>query len=319
MRFPTPPSVASMSPRRRVLRSAFGLVLLLPLGTALAQTAIERSFEVAEGARVQVHNLKGSIRIESVAGSTLRLSGELGDRAELKVDQGTRSLSLRIDYPSSGWGWGRSGGGGDTHLRIEIPGGLEIAVSAVSADIEVEGVAGPRLELESVSGRVQARAFEVARLQASTVSGSLEANGRADRVELESVSGSVSYRGSASEQIKAEAVSGAVDVGLEDSAPREIRLETVSGSVRFAGLPAPDGLLQAETLSGRLRIELDPATRGELQVSTFSGRIQSDVGEVERPRHGPGASLRTRLGDGEGGTRIQLESFSGSVEIRSGR
>ncbi|MGL4693366.1 MAG: DUF4097 family beta strand repeat-containing protein, partial [Stenotrophomonas maltophilia] len=55
----------------------------------------------------------------------------------------------------------------------------------------------------------------------------------------------------------------------------------------------------------------------QLNVKTFSGGIQSDAGQVEKPRYGPGSSLDARLGSGDGD--ISINSHSGSVRVSLGR
>jgi hypothetical protein len=292
------------------LLSALTLALALPC--AHAQTAIDETRTISADARVEVHNLKGSIRIVGTSNSELRVSGELGDQAELKaIGNDPDSVEVRVEYPnSSGWGWG--GRGGDTSLVVEVPLGVQLDVSAVSADIDISGISGEQLAAESVSGSIQVRDSGPERLNLSTVSGSQTVETAAVKLQLESVSGEISLQASAADQLGLETVSGAVDIVLAQPA-RDIRIETVSGSTSLRGGPSDSGTLRAETLSGRLRIELPAATSARITAESFSGRIRSAVGTVEKEEFGPGSSLSGELG--AGGGRIQVETFSGALEI----
>jgi hypothetical protein len=304
-------------PMPHPLLSTAASVCLLALASAVAaQQDIDETRTLAPNARIEVHNVKGSIRISAGAEDRLRLSGRLGDKARLKLaGDGPDALKIEVDYPSSsgwGWGWG-GGGGGESHLVLELPRTVELDVSAVSAEVEIRGISGPRLEAETVSGALALSDSAPQRLVLSTVSGALRADTGAEALQLESVSGEVRVRASQARTLRAETVSGALEVELGQPA-EELRLETVSGSARLAGGPAPGGQLRAETLGGRLRIELPAATSAKIRADSFSGRIRSAVGEIEKAEYGPGSSLRGQLGDGS--AKIVLETFSGDLELR---
>jgi hypothetical protein len=70
-------------------------------------------------------------------------------------------------------------------------------------------------------------------------------------------------------------------------------------------------------VSASVTLSLPRTVSAQLSVNSFSGSINSDAGQVERPRYGPGSHLDTRLGGGDGDIRIQ--SHSGSVRVRLDR
>ena len=51
-----------------------------------------------------------------------------------------------------------------------------------------------------------------------------------------------------------------------------------------------------------------------MHASTFSGDLRSDFGTPQRPEHGPGSTLDTVAGSGNG--KIVIETFSGDLRIR---
>ena len=51
-----------------------------------------------------------------------------------------------------------------------------------------------------------------------------------------------------------------------------------------------------------------------VDASTFSGDIHSDFGKAQTKEHGPGSSLDAKVGDGD--AQIEMQSFSGDLELR---
>lgn len=314
-------AVQELSMNRPTLRPLMPMLLaaavLVPAGAACAQQAIDETRTLAADARVEVHNIKGSIRISAGSDDRLRLTGQLGKDAKLEIEgDDPDALKIEVEYPNSsgwGWGWGGGGSGGDTHLVLELPRGVQLEVSAVSAEVEISGISGSVLEAETVSGSLVLSDSAPGKLELSTVSGGLRADTAAESIQLESVSGELRLVASRARSLRAETVSGDLEVELGQPA-QDLRLETVSGSARLVGGPAPGGSLRAETLSGRLRLELPANTSARISAESFSGRIRSAVGEVEKAEFGPGSSLSGQIGDGS--ARIQLETFSGDLDLR---
>ena len=88
----------------------------------------------------------------------------------------------------------------------------------------------------------------------------------------------------------------------------------MSGNVQLSGALAADGKLGIDSMSGDVQLQLPAATSGQLHASSFSGDLRSDFGTPQKPEHGPGSNLDTRLGDGQG--TINVETFSGDLRIR---
>lgn len=294
------------------------LFALLPL-SALAQQAVDETRPLAADARVEISNMRGEIRVRGSDRSDIGIRGSIGEGAKgLIVEGDAKRLKVRVDYPESRGGWGGWLGGtsvGDSRLEIELPRGVSLEVSSVSATIDVRDVAGERLKVETVSGRIEVEAVPV-ELEVDAVSGdvTLRLDG-SKRVDIETVSGDVELDGRLDGRLKAQAVSGDLVFRLGDSPLADGNLSTVSGDLRLDTALARDGRLQANSLSGDVEISMPSATSASLRIETFSGRIRSDHGKVEKEQYGPGARLSTTLGDGDG--QIRVESFSGSVEFRT--
>lgn len=298
-------------------RSIFFLALLAS-GTALAaQTPIDETHPLNADARLSVANVKGRISVTTWDRSEVRVEGYLGDGTEgLEVKGGPGNLSIAVKYPEDGgsWfgGWGRNSSG-DSELRVTAPAGITLDVEAVAADVEVTGVRGAELNIDNVSGDVTvdsaARDVEV-----NTVSGSQKLMLHANDVSAESVSGDVEIRGELGGRIDIEAVSGSLSVD-STSAAKSLTAGVVSGDVTLRTGLQPGGRLRAESLSGDLEVILPASTSASLSASSFTGTIKSFSGKVDTEEHGPGSSLETKLGAGDGS--IDLETFSGDLSVRS--
>ncbi|MEG8129229.1 DUF4097 family beta strand repeat-containing protein [Xanthomonas hortorum] len=272
---------------------------------AAAQTALKQTHPLARGGRVEVENIAGQIRVRGWDRDEVALTGSLGEGQRLDVDASPDLLQLEVIYPRNG----RNSKGAQLELRV--PRAALLDVEAVSASVDVDQVDLARLQLKSVSGDVVAggRAKEA---QLETVSGSLRSSVASGRLTLGTVSGQIDAPSGASGVISVESVSGQIRVGAGQVS--QLRAESVSGgtALTVTGL-APGGSIAAESVSGPITLGVPRNVSAALQVEVFSGDIRSVAGQVQRPEYGPGKSLKTRLGAGNGD--VKLESHSGSVRI----
>jgi DUF4097 and DUF4098 domain-containing protein YvlB len=287
--------------------------MLLQAGTAIASTPIDETRNVDADARIDVSNIKGQVTISGWDKSSVSITGSLGDGAKaVKIDGGGSHLSIKVEPPDKqGWfNWGSESRMGDTTLDIKVPRGAEMHVEVVSADVALTGVAGRALNVNSVSGklRLETTAKEVG---VESVSGNVDIDGKSERGHLETVSGNIRARGLGG-QVKLETVSG--DIDSEGGDYREINAGTVSGDINLRGTPSKDARVEVETMSGDVHLYLPSDIAAHLHATSFSGSIRSDFGKVKEEDHGPGSSLDTTLGSGD--ARVQLQTFSGDIEVR---
>jgi hypothetical protein len=293
------------------------LLLLLLVPSADAATPIDERRTVDADAVIEVKNVAGSIRVRGGNRRDVHVTGSVGEGANgLVIEGDARRLQIRIDYPRSGGGWGGWWGGGvkgDSVLEVEVPEGIELKVGAVSASVEVDGIRGRRAEVESVSGQLRFTGSPEV-LAIESVSGAINVASEGIReLSVETVSGRVSVAGPVAERLRAESVSGRMQ--LEPAgALQSVQASVVSGGIDLRTALAPSGRLTAESLSGGLSVTLPRATSARVEASSFSGSIRSDAGSVEKETFGPGSSLKTTLGAGDG--QIRLETFSGALRLR---
>src|SRR5205085_12559120 len=144
---------------RMFTRTCSALALLFAAASAFAATPINETRPLAPDGLVRIENVKGKITVRTWANPQVKISGTLGKGVEkLEVSGDNRSLDIRVRYPNSrgGWNlWGRDDSRSEpTELEITLPQKASVDVDAVSADVDVQQVAGRKLDVSAVSGNV---------------------------------------------------------------------------------------------------------------------------------------------------------------------
>ena len=296
----------------RTLSTSLLFVSLLAALPALAGTPINETRPLDPRGRVDISNVKGRIQVRAWDKSEVKITGTLGDGVErLRIEGGGEHLNVEVEYPQNNWGGDRKTG--PTDLQLFVPRRADLDIEAVSADVDVEGVASDELSIEAVSGKVVAigapRSADI-----SSVSGSLELTLNSAEVDAQTVSGDLTLRGRLSGEVSTETVSGAINVAVNNEKLREFSANTVSGNVRVSTGLAPRGEIRMETVSGDVLLILPKGLSAQVSGETFSGDLKASGVNIERPRHGPGASFTHRYGSGEG--EVRIETFSGNAEVR---
>lgn len=290
---------------------------LMAAGPAFAGTPINEVRPLSADGQVTVENIKGRIVVRTWAQPQVRVTGTLGKGAEKLVVEGSgQSLHIEVRYPEQKNGWGGWSGRGDesepTILEVTVPQRASLEIDSVSADVDVQQMAGRKLSVDSVSGNVVVTASSPGEASFENVSGDTTLRITTNKVSVDSVSGDISLQGGLSGDVSMESVSG--NLRLVANALNRLDVSTVSGDATLQLALANAGVIKAESVSGNLGFTLPAATSANLHVETFSGDITSPVGTVQTEEFGPGKSLNARLGGGQG--RISLESFSGDVTLQ---
>lgn len=290
------------------IRQVF-LVSLLVVGASAAHAA-DRDFQQ----RVKA-DPRGSVRISNVSGKVnvvgwdrpeievkARLSGNV-ERVDVFSDNGR--TTIRVILPRS------SSRSGEAELDVRIPQQSDLAISAVSADVDTTSLLGPQ-RLTTVSGDIRA---EFAKdFEGKTVSGDLRIKGKSEPgdVRISSVSGDV-YLDRAGGDVEVTSVSG--DLLLDVASVTTVRTRTTSGDLSLRGALARDGSVEADTISGDVTVRVKPQGGFQYEATSFSGTIGNCFGRhVENTStHGPGTRLNGTAGDGRG--RVRVKSMSGDVAI----
>jgi DUF4097 and DUF4098 domain-containing protein YvlB len=290
-----------------------GLLGLLATGPALAGTPIEQARPLNADGQVSVENIKGRIVVRTWAQPQVKITGTLGAGVEkLQIDGDARSLHIKVKYPDDhGWHlWNNDARAEPSVVEVTIPQHASLDLDAVSADIDVEQMAGRRLSAQTVSGDTRIVASSPGDAHVESVSGNVFLRITTPKVSVESVSGDIDLQGGLTGDVRLQSVSG--DLRLGAGRLDTLNLDTVSGDGQLQFDIAPAGVAKAQSLSGDLRVSLPRTASARLHIETFSGDIRSAVGSVKK-EEGPGKTLDARIGDGQ--AQINLESFSGNVTV----
>jgi len=295
------------------LVTPIGLFGLLATGTAWAGTSIDQTRPLNADGLVSVENIKGRIVVRTWTQPQVRITGTLGEGTEkLQVEGDARALHIAVKYPEGhGWNlWSNGNRAEPSVIEVTMPRGASLDLDSVSADIDVQQVAGRRISSQTVSGNTRITASSPGDVHAESVSGDVFMRITTAKTSVETVSGDIDVQGGLTGDVSLESISG----GIRLSAGRlgNLSLDTVSGDGHVKFDLNPDGVAKLEALSGDLGLDLPATASARLHVETFSGSIRSPVGTV-RKEDGPGRTLDTRLGDGQ--ARINVDTFSGDVSI----
>jgi DUF4097 and DUF4098 domain-containing protein YvlB len=222
------------------------------------------------------------------------------ERVDVQSDRGRTSIKVQ----------GRHGG--SATLRVRVPKGSELEVTAVSADIRTDNIQGEQ-RLKSVSGDIRANLYG-ADVETKTVSGdtSLDGSRKPISVRATSVSGDIHYIRGAGD-LEGGTVSGSFNATLNPGA--DIRVRTTSGDVALDGKLASGASVDGETISGELRVEMKAEDGYRYEISSFSGDIDNcfNVQAERSSKYGPGTRLQGERGSGKGAVR--LKTMSGDIRV----
>jgi hypothetical protein len=150
------------------------------------------------------------------------------------------------------------------------------------------------------------------KLDTKTVSGDVHGKGLRGELDIGTVSGDVRLADLEAGNLDAASVSGEIE--LDRVRARDVSAETVSGNVTYVGDIDSQGSYNFKTLSGDVVVTVPRQPNAQLSAVTFSGDFRSDFPtqtDPKRRRHRYNATW------GSGSARIDLESFSGDIAIRS--
>jgi DUF4097 and DUF4098 domain-containing protein YvlB len=276
------------------------------LTPALRAQSVDSTITVRSGARLELQSVSGSVRIRAWNRSQIRVQAET-DGARVNLDASSSGVSVRA-IPHRGEG--------DVDFTISVPVGTPLEVHAISADVDASAVCGPA-RLGSISGGVTL-VCATGDVEVESVSGDVSATDIRDgHAEISSVSGDVQVR-QVRGSLNTHSVSG--DVTLERVDGDDVGVETVSGEIGFSGPIHDNGRYRFHSHSGDVTVRTDGDLNATVSVSTFSGDLESDWPITITPGR-PGGRMHGQDWEftvGNGGARLTLESFSGTIYLRRG-
>ena len=255
---------------------------------------INKTYQLAPGARVDVSSIRGPVEIVNADGTTaeVQIIRSARTRADLEyhkieVEQTGNGLVVRgVQEPEDRQ---RENVQVDHHVMLKLPRRIDLSVKSVSGSIKVGDVDG-QTHVSSISG--SANIGNVGgKLQVSSISGSLEIGNVGADARVNSISGNLGL-GQVNGSLDVSSVSGGLNATLVSLSPQGIHIRSVSGSIELGFKSEVNADFKADSISGQVHFDMPNVTR-----------------DTEEKSH----NVRARIG--AGGTPISITSVSGNIRL----
>jgi DUF4097 and DUF4098 domain-containing protein YvlB len=255
---------------------------------------INRTYQLAPGARVEVSSIRGRVEIVNADTATaeVQIIRTARTRADLEyhkieVDQTGNSLVVRgVQEPEQRRGQNIQV---NHEVILKLPRRIDLSVKSISGPLKVGDVDG-QTQVSSISGSANIGNVS-GKLQVSSVSGSLEVGNVGADARVNSISGNLRL-GQVNGFLDVSSVSGALNATLVSLSPQGIHINSVSGSVE---------------------IGFNSEVNADFNAQGVSGEVFLDVPNVTRDREEKSPNVRARIG--AGGTPITISSVSGNIRL----
>ena len=258
---------------------------------------------VRPGTVLDVSNYGGSVAVTSWNRNAVHIEADHSRRTNVQIETGPNALQISTN--------GRYGPAGVVDFQIEVPVWMSITVRGPFTDVQVEGTKGG-VTVETVRGEVSVIGGS-GLISLSTVQGSVSLQKANGRMKVSSINEGVSVEDVVGD-IDAQTVNG--DVSISRAVADAIEAVSVSGDLIYAGSLKRDGQYHFQTHSGDIQLLVPDRTGAYVGVSTFSGEFGTNcpVQLTQLKRH---KQFQFTLGGG--GAQLELESFSGDIQLQAGK
>lgn len=284
------------------------MMLTLVVGAAalLAPMQQDTTVTVPQGTRLELDAHSGSITIRTWNRNAIQVSADLGSeryRVGVEVEDGVARIRRVARRGMSHLDFA-------TDYRLTVPVWMDLELSSIEGDVTVDNSQG-KLSISSVEGGVSVRGGRDF-ISAHSVEGDVTVEGARGRVEANSVDGGIMISNTDGE-IFAETVDG--DIIMESVSSSDVEANTVDGNITYRGRVAPQGRYRLGSHDGDITLEV-PELSAVVSVSTFEGEFSTCGYPATVTRSGEQSNKkRFRFTVGNGGARVDLESFDGNVYL----
>jgi DUF4097 and DUF4098 domain-containing protein YvlB len=265
------------------------------------QQQLDTTFTVRSGSRLQLENRQGSIAIDSWERDEVRVRARTSGSTRVRMDRTGSTVQLEAS--------GRRGPPGNTDWEITVPRRFDIEIDAFNSSIDVSNVEGD-VKAETMNGSVTLTRIR-GRINAESTQGRIIVRDSRGELQAETVNQGIEISGHEGE-VHAETVNGGIQMGGIRSAT--VEAETVNGNVQYEGEIRDGGHYSLSTHNGGIVLYVPQTTNADVTVETFRGEIDSEF--PVRIQGGMGNRRHLEFTVGNGGARIELASFGGSVRLR---
>ncbi len=259
----------------------------------------DTTFSVQPGARLEIRNTGGDLVVRTWDRDAVRIEAEHSSRTYVEV-RNSGSV-VRVQARSS------LGPANIVDYRITVPASMSLDFSGMHSDVSVDGVQAD-VSVTTVQGDVTIRGGRGS-VSARSVQGTVIVENSQGQIKASSTSDDVRVV-DASGDVSAETVSG--DIYLERIRSSRVDAGTVSGDVYYDGAIQPRGRYSFVTHSGDVIASVQEGADVTVSVGTLNGDLSASFPLPTRDDRG----RRITFTLGSGSARLELETFSGDVELR---
>lgn len=184
---------------------------------------INESYELAEGAQVDVHGINGPVTVEAVDGNTaeVQITSTAGsahdlDTSQITVEHTEKSLVVRGKGNNGGgfWKWLRGGGEVRHNVLLKLPRNVELSTRGTNGKVIIGEMEGS--------------------VQVSGINGRVEIGGARGFAEVSGVNGGVTLTVTelGDSGLQVNGVNGSVEIRLGSDINADLNLEGINGSMK---------------------------------------------------------------------------------------
>lgn len=266
----------------------------------------DQTVDVTRGTRLVMSNNAGEIVVRAWDRDAVRVEAMHGPREQVDVQVAEMVLRVRART--------ERGPQGLVDCRITVPRWMPVNLTGTYLEADVEGTAA-EVTIETVRGTARVRGGTGA-VSARSVQGDVYIENAAGRVAASSVNELVRLT-NVSGDVSAESTNG--DIVMSGMKSSTIEASTVNGDVSIDGDVQSGGAYRVTTHNGDIRVGLGGGN-ATVFVRTFRGGFNADfpvtLPDGQSRRDG---NMRFNFTLGDGGARVELQSFGGDIFVARNR
>lgn len=269
-------------------------------GQPAAPIHTDTTFQVERGASLVLQGMNGDIRVATWGKPLLRVQAEHARGDQVRLQRKGRQMQLTALRPL--------GLADEVQWNLTVPAWMPLQLSCMEGDVDVAGTQGA-LEVSALTGDVKVKSAS-GPMQLNSVEGQVYVLDTQGRVTASSINNDVHLLRVIGE-IDAQSVNGSIR--MEQLKALQVAASSVNGRVWYVGPFLPRGQYNLTSHNGELVLGLPEGQGAQVRVNTYQGDVRSDLSELMVPQQGHPRSFTFKMG--EGGSLVDLESFSGLIQL----
>jgi DUF4097 and DUF4098 domain-containing protein YvlB len=282
------------------------MTLLIPT-FSFAGDSVNETLSAESDGVVEIHNVRGDIKIIGWDKDEVSLSGELDDLTENLVFESRGKVTLiKVEIPKKNINHGDG-----SNLVINVPKSNRVDFNGISTDLIVKDISGG-IDLRTISGDLDLSNLEK-QISVNTISGDIRLKNSSGNAKIDTVSGEVEGNIDSKES-SVNSVSG--DVKLNFKEYNSLVVSSISGEIWISGQQLDSGKTSLSNVSGDITLAFNDKVNARAHISAgpggeISNNLSSDKVKDIFPNQ---QKLSMTLGDGSG--RIKIGTVNGSITLR---